>query len=401
MSSPGPPGALSEVRAQRRPVIVGLGLVGIGRAYEYDALTLAAEAVRSAAADAGLRTLDVDGLLTSEGITGQVNRHLTSELALPALRLQAEMYVSGASAIAMVQYAGMAVMHGVADTVACVFGDTPVRPSTSPGDGYVAAFARHSGFSAIPSAVGIRGPKSRYAQAARRHMHLYGTRPEHLAHVAVAARSWAVTNPIAQQRAPLSIADHQASRLVSDPFRLLDCCLVSNGAVAVLVTTAERAEHLDTVGVHIHGWAQHHSRYSRARGSDWGLQTGAALCGPAALGMAGLGVADVDIAQLYDCFTFATLVSLEDYGFCAKGDGGDFVASGAIAPGGVLPVNTGGGQLSGFYMWGMTPLAEGIAQARGTAGDRQIPRSDVVLVSNNGGVFDHHATLILSRHARS
>ena len=207
---------------------------------------------------------------------------------------------------------------------------------------------------------------------------------------------WAALNPAAQLREPITLADHQASRWIVEPFHLLDCCLVSNGGIAVIVTTAERAAALAQPPVHVLGWAQAHPGHYLRRDPDFGLVSGAASAGPAALAMAGLDLADVDVVELYDCYTFTVLLTLEDYGFCAKGEGGPFVASGVLGPAGKLRLNTGGGQLSGYYMWGMTPLSEAVIQARGHGGARQSPAHDVVLVSGNGGVLDHHATLVLA-----
>jgi acetyl-CoA acetyltransferase len=235
-----------------------------------------------------------------------------------------------------------------------------------------------------------------YALAARRHMTTYGTTSEQLGHVAVAQREWARLNPLAQMRTPITLEDHQASRIIADPFHLFDCCLVSNGGIAVIVTTAERAADLAQPAVHVHGWGQSHPGHFLRRSDDFGLVSGAVQSGPAALAMAGLRIEDVDVVELYDCYTFTALISLEDYGFCGKGEGGPFVASGVLGPDGKLPVNTGGGQLSSYYLWGMTPLSEGVIQARGQAGERQVADHDVVLVSGNGGVLDHHCTLILS-----
>lgn len=226
-------------------------------------------------------------------------------------------------------------------------------------------------------------------------MERFGTTSEQLGHIAVAQRAWAALNPAAQLRDPITLADHQASRWIAEPFHLLDCCLVSNGGIAVLVTTAERAAAMAQPPVHVLGWAQSHpGRYLR-RHPEFGLVSGAASAGPAALAMAGVGVADVDVVQLYDCYTFTVLITLEDYGFCEKGEGGPFAASGVLGPGGKLVLNTGGGQLSGYYMWGMTPLSEAIIQARGQGGDRQAAVHDIILVSGNGGVLDHHATMVL------
>ena len=228
----------------------------------------------------------------------------------------------------------------------------------------------------------------------------YGTTSEQLGAVAVAQRAWAAGNPRAQFREPLTIAGHQASRWIVEPLHLLDCCLVSNGGIAVVVTAADRARGVRRPPVHIWGWGQGHPGHQLERGSEFGLRTGAATAGPAAMGMAGIGPGDVTMCQIYDCYTYTVVVTLEDYGFCGKGDGGPFAASGALAPGGSLPVNTGGGQLSSHYMWGFTPLSEAVIQARGDGGARQAPASDVIVVSGNGGILAHHATLVLSPHAR-
>jgi acetyl-CoA acetyltransferase len=196
----------------------------------------------------------------------------------------------------------------------------------------------------------------------------------------------------------MTVADHQASRWVADPFHLYDCCLVSNGGVAVIVTSAERAADLAQPPVHVIGWAQEHPGHSLRRDDDFGIVSGAARSGPRALAMAGLTIDDVDVAELYDCYTFTVLITLEDYGFCAKGEGGPFAESGALGPNGTVKVNTGGGQLSSYYLWGMTPLSEAVIQARGQGGDRQVADHDVVIVSGNGGILDHHSTLVLGSH---
>jgi acetyl-CoA acetyltransferase len=153
--------------------------------------------------------------------------------------------------------------------------------------------------------------------------------------------------------------------------------------------------------VHIWGCGQAHTLRQMHAGSSWGLVTGAVGAGRQAMSMAGISPGDVTVCQLYDCYTYTVLVTLEDYGFCAKGEGGPFVADGRLAPGGALPCNTGGGQLSGYYMWGMTPLAEAVIQARRDGGMRQVPDPEVVLVSGNGGILEHHSTLVLSPHRRT
>ena len=373
-------------------------MTDLGKVYGRTPADFAADAVRRAAGDAGLQLADVDGLLTSSGVTGGVSVDLQRDLGLTDLRLLAHMQSYGSTAAAMVQVASLAVMSGTASVVACVFADSPLQPERGAGAVYGTRRAP-AGWWGLLGASGVIGANPMYALAARRHMARYGTTTEQFGHIAMAQRSWAARNPAAQLREPITLADHQASRWIADPFRLLDCCLVSNGGIAVIVTTADRAASLAQPPVHVLGWAQSHPGHYLRRDPDFGLVTGAATAGPAALEMAGVTLADVDVVELYDCYTFTVLITLEDYGFCPKGEGGPYAASGVLGPGGKLLLNTGGGQLSGYYMWGMTPLSEAVIQARGHGGERQAAAHDVVLVSGNGGVLDHHATLVLAGEA--
>jgi acetyl-CoA acetyltransferase len=392
--SPHPDAGPLSVPAGRRPAIAGLGMSELGKVYGPTSAQFAATAVRRAVADAGLALADVDGLLTSSGVTGGVSVDLQRELGLTDLRLLTHMQAYGSTAGSMVQYASMAVQSGMASVVACVFADSPLRPERRSSAIYGTRHAG-AGWWGLLGASGVIGANTMYALAARRHMLRYGTTSEQLGHIAVAQRAWAALNPAAQLREPITLADHQESRWIAEPFHLLDCCLVSNGGIAVIVTTAERAAQLAQPPVHVLGWAQAHPGHHLRRDPDFGLTSGAAQAGPAALAMARLGIGDVDVAQLYDCYTFTVLLTLEDYGFCAKGEGGPFAASGVLGPAGKLLLNTGGGQLSGYYMWGMTPLSEAVIQARGQGGGRQAETHDVILVSGNGGVLDHHSTLVL------
>jgi acetyl-CoA acetyltransferase len=379
-------------------VIAGLGMTALGKVYGSTSAQFAAHAVRLAVADAGLALSDVDGLLTSSGVTGGISIDLQRDLGLTDLKLLSHLQAYGSTAAAMVQFASMAVLSGMASVVACVFADSPLQPERSAGSVYGSRRAP-AGWWGLLGASGVIGANPMYALAARRHMDRFGTTSEQLGHVAVAQRQWAGLNPAAQLRDPITVADHQASRWIVEPFHLLDCCLVSNGGVAVIVTTAERAKSLVQPPVHVLGWAQSHPGHYLRRNPDFGLVSGAATAGPAALAMAARDVSDVDVVELYDCYTFTVLLTLEDYGFCPKGEGGPFVASGVLGPAGKLPLNTGGGQLSGYYMWGMTPLSEAIIQARGGGGARQSAAHDIVLVSGNGGVLDHHSTLVLASEA--
>ena len=381
-----------------RAAIAGIGLTDVGKVYGRSATDLAAEAVRLAAADAGLALTDIDGLLVSPGTTGSPRLSLQKVLGLRDLRLLAEVGALGASAAAMVSIAAATVATGAANAVACVFADAPLKPKGSARDAFGSGGRKRmpAGFASYLLSSGAVSPNVFYAMAARRHMEAYGTTSEQLGAIAVAQREWATDNPAAQFREPLSLADHQASPLIADPLHKLDCCLVSNGGVAVIVTSAQRARDLAQPPVDILGWAQSHPGQLMARGSEFGLRTGAAVAGPAALAMAGVGVGDVDLVELYDSYTYTVLVTLEDYGFCAKGEGGAFVADGHTARGGDLPCNTGGGQLSSFYLAGFTPLHEAVVQARGAAAARQVDKRDVMMVSGSGGVLEHHATLVLS-----
>jgi acetyl-CoA acetyltransferase len=382
-----------------RGAIAGLGITELGKVYGRSAGELAVQAVLLALEDAGLERADLDGLLISHGIApgDDLNVRLARQLGLRDLALLAEVNCFGASAAGMVAQAAMAVAAGMAQAIACVWADTPLEPDVGAGASYARRRAP-GGLEALPFAAGLNGANPGYALAARRHMATFGTTSEQLGAIAVQTRAWATMNPRAQMRDPITLEDHQRSRLIADPLRLLDCCVVSNGGIAVIVTGAERAAGLRQPPVHVLGFGQGHPGYAPERGSRFGLVTGASTSGARAMRMAGFTPSDVDVCELYDCYTITTLLTLEDYGFCEKGEGGAFAASGALGPGGSLPTNTGGGQLSGYYMWGMTPLSEGVIQARGQAGERQVDPHDVVLVSGNGGILDHHGTLIFSPH---
>ncbi|HZQ58711.1 MAG TPA: hypothetical protein VFA84_11770 [Acidimicrobiales bacterium] len=382
--------------------IAGLGITDVGKVYGRTTNEFAADAVLRAVADAGLGIRDIDGLLTSNGMTGGGTFQLPDTLGMRDLRLNVTLSAAGATASAAIQYGAMAVATGMCEAVVYVHADAPLSaPGASASSVYAAPPSTPlEGFRGVARANGLLGANPLYALATRRHMERYGTTTEHLGAIAVAQRAWASRSPLATMRDPITLADHQASRWIVEPLRLLDCCLVSNGGVAFVITSAERARDLAQPPVYIWGWGQGHPAYSIERGCEFGLVSGAVRSGAAAMGMAGIKPTDVDVCELYDCYTFTVLITLEDYGFCAKGEGGPFAASGALAPGGSLPTNTGGGQLSGYYLWGVTPLSEAVIQARGQGGARQAPSHDVVLVSGNGGVLDFHGTVVLSPHTK-
>ena len=382
-----------------RTAVAGLGVTKQGKVYDHGHVGFASEAVRLALDDAGLTRTDLDGLLVNPGLSwgdlGMASFQLQQAMGLRNLRLSASMNSGGATAGTMIQYAAQAIANGLCNTVACVFSDAPLKPPRPAGErgadgGSGAAYAFGRG---LEAAYGMFGVNAMYAMVAQRHMHLYGTTNDDLGAIAVAERQWANRNPAAQFfDTPITLDDYHRSRWVVEPFHLFDCCLVSNGGLAVIVTSAGRARDLRRPPVYIWGMGQGHP------GGDPSetLTSGAPLAKQAAFAMADIALDDIDVVELYDCYTFTVLVTLEDYGFCRKGEGGAFVAGGRIAPGGTLPVNTGGGQLSSFYMWGMTPVSEAVIQLRGDGGARQVADARVALVSGNGGILSTHSTLVLA-----
>ncbi len=378
--------------------IVGLGITDMGKIYGRPVVDFAAEAIALALEDAGLEKREVDGLLINANLSPEMEVNLQLYLGFEDLTLLNAMNAFGSSPATMLQYAGAAIDQGQANVVVLLYADTPLKQDLSSGASY-ANRAVHHGMTSFPQAFGFYGANPGYGMAARRHMELFGTTSEQLGAIAVAQRQWALHNEKAQMRKPLTLEDHQNSRFIAEPLRLFDCCLVSNGAVALVVTSAERARSLRPPPVYVLGVGQGAPGDSqRSERHPW-IYTGATASGRQAFRQAGVTLHDIDVLELYDCYTYTVLVTLEDYGFCEKGEGGPFVEDGKLAPGGSLPTNTGGGQLSSFYMWGFTPLSEGVIQARGQGGLRQVDKHDLVLVSGNGGYLNYHGTMILSPHA--
>jgi acetyl-CoA acetyltransferase len=373
----------------RRAVIAGVGHTAFGKLEGRTAWHLETEAAAAAVANAGLRLSDVDGLLTdpgpSQGILDGITPHflrLGAQLGLDPDYTGSEI-LGGAGSVAIVERAALAVEAELCDVCLCIYGDSPLSSA--------GAFQYGRGDEA---AFGFFGAAGLHALAARRHMHRYGTRVEHLGEVAVAARAHAARTPHAQQRRPISMDDYLASDPLVEPLRTLDCCLVSDGAAAVLVTTEERARDLRRPAIRILGHAQAHSLSTYASPDHFDTLP-AARCGPKALAGAGLALADIDVVLLYDCFTIVVLLQLEDYGFCEKGESGAFVAGGRIGPDGSLPVNPSGGLLAEGYGGGMLHVIEAVRQLRGEAGERQVAEAEVALVSGHGLGMNTHATLVL------
>ena len=380
--------------------IAGLGITEMGKVYGRTASDFAGEAIALALEDAGLHARDLDGLLVNGNQSEEMAPRLQFALGLVDLTLVNTMSAFGSTAGTMLQYAAHAIETGQANVVACVYADAPLRDGTSVSQsGYSGRRFDAPGLAGLRFAYGDYGPaNSSYALALRRHMHLFGTTHDQLGTIAVGQREWALMNPHAQMRRPMTLEDYHASRWIVEPLHLFDCCLVSNGGVAVIVTSAQRARELREPPVYLRGFGQCAPGDTARVEREPAIHTGAAKAGEIALRQAGIELSDVDVLELYDCYTYTVLVTLEDYGFCEKGEGGPFVEDGKLAPGGSLPCNTGGGQLSSYYMWGFTPLAEGVIQARGQGGERQVDKHDHVLVSGNGGTLNFHSTTILSKH---
>jgi len=375
--------------------IVGVGESDVGRKLGRSAMALSLEAATRAIADSGLEKNAVDALLTrpprSEPQTNY-SAVLAAQLGLQPSYIN-DVGLGGASSVSMVLNAVAALEAGLCTTVLCVNGDAQTsRGATQRGrlTNWIEDFERPFGFIGAPVT---------YAMPARRHMYEYGTTSEQFGAIAVACRRHASLNPNAAMREPITLADHQASEMVTEPFHLLDCCPFTDGAGAVIITSAERARDLRRPPVYILGIGQHNTHAD--------VQYSPSMTTPAMRGasqkayaMAKLGPKDIDVAELYDCFTYVVLVTLEDYGFCKKGEGGAFVENGRIELGGELPVNTGGGLLSQVHSSGFFHITEAATQMRGAGGARQVAGAETAIVSGQCGATGINACLILGNHAK-
>lgn len=371
--------------------VAGAGTFGLGEAPGFSELELTAGAARAALDDAGLRAADVDAVFCAS-VTHNMGSLALCEYLGVSPKFSDSSMIGGSSNLAHLMTAMMAIAAGQCGAALVAYGSNQRSASgrlvsTSRPDPYEGPY-------------GPRQPITSYALAASRHMHEYGTTRAQLAEVAVAARAWAALNPEAFMRDPLTEEEVLASRPISDPFTVRDCCLVTDGAGAVVLTAPGRARDLARPPVPVLGAAMAHWHRYIASMPD-ATVTAASDTGPRAREMAGVSVSDIDLVEIYDAFTINTIMFLEDLGFCAKGEGGPFVEGGAIAPGGRLAVNTNGGGLSCCHpgMYGMFPLIEAVRQLRGDAGARQQGTPQIALAHGNGGVFSSQVTLILGTDA--
>jgi acetyl-CoA acetyltransferase len=354
-------------------------------------IDLMAQGIGRALADCGLGLRDVDGLLCATTQSRTSGLALAEYLGISPAFIDTTI-LGGSSFMFHVAHAQAALQLGLCKVAVIAYG------STQRTVGRRQASVREYNPYETPFRPFL--PATAYALAASRHMHDYGTTREQLAAVAVAARQWAVLNPAAWEKEPLSIERVLSARMISYPFTVRDCCLVTDGGGAVVMTTAERARSLNKPPVYVLGCGQAVTHANISSMPDLTV-TGALQSGRQAYDMARLGAGDIDVVELYDAFTINTILFLEDLGFCPKGEGGRFVEGGRIAPGGSLPVNTNGGGLSYCHpgMYGLFLLIEATRQLRRECGARQVERCDTAIAHGNGGVLSSQSTVILGTAA--
>lgn len=384
----------------REAVIVGVGDVPLqgGRVVGGGSvLQVQARAAKAALDDAGIPMRAVDGLLVAGlwGVPGpgQLPSVTLGEYLGIHPRFADSTNIGGSAFEAHVAHAALAIERGLCDVALIVYGSMQKTERSRTLGGRPAILTMQ-----FENVWGIPQPVGGYALAARRHMHEFGTTEEHLAEVAVATRKWAALNPDATMRDPLTIDDVMASPRISDPLKLLDCCLVTDGAGAVVMTTAENARACGARAIHLRGFGEAHTHWSIGAMPDLARLTAAEMAGSRAFDMAGIRHDAIDVVECYDSFTITVLMTLEALGFCKPGEGGAFVSGQRTAPGGDFPLNTNGGGLSYCHpgMYGIFLLVEAVRQLRGQAGDCQVPGAQTALVHGTGGTLSSGATVILS-----
>jgi len=349
-------------------------------------IDLMAQASLRALDDCGLKVSDVDGVLAAATQARYAPGQICEYLGIKPKYFDGTM-IGGSSFMTHVAHAQAAIETGMCEVALIAYGSTQRTVSRA------AASPRE--YNPFETQYRPLLPISAYAMAAARHMHEYGTTREQLAEVAVAARQWALLNPKAWEKEPLTIEQVIKARMVSHPFTVRDCCLVLDGGGAMILVSAKRAKTLKKPPVYVLGVGETMSHVSISNMPDLTVSA-ASESGPKAFRMARLKPADVDMLSLYDAFTINPILFLEDLGFCPKGEGGRFVSGGAIAPGGKLAVNTSGGGLSYCHpgMYGLLVMIEAVRQVRGECGKRQVKDCEVALAHGNGGVLSTQCTVI-------
>ena len=367
---------------RNKTAITGVGETKYSRASGRSALALELEAGLKAITDAGLEPCDIDGVIpTSSGAA--IADDLIANFGMRDLKFSALVSMGGASCVAGLQVAAAAIATGQCQHVLLSLGRNGAS-GTRAAPRVLGAPHRRV-VSEFEAPAGAIAPVQMYAPMARRHMELFGTTSRQLAEIAVSTRANAALRDNALMTAPMTIEDHQRSRMIADPFRLLDCCVESDGGAAVVLSRADYARTRGGAAVRLLGVAQGHvdSPSAISQRADMTM-LGIAKAAQRAFEMAQVARSDIDVAEIYDCFTYIVLCQLEDIGFCAKGEGGPFVASGAIRLGGRLPVNTHGGLLSQAHASGMNHIIELVRQLRGQAGAAQVAGARTGIVTGFG-----------------
>ncbi len=368
--------------------VTGIGETAYVRGSTKTAFELQMEASLKAIRDAGLDPRQIDGVIPI-GIVSGTAEDFIDNFGITDLRFSALVPHGGASPAMALQAAAAAVAAGVCNHVLIAFGRNVTAAATTKAGARIHTMPQFHYVTEFEYPLGNVAPAQIYAPMARRHMELYGTKVEHFGEVAVAHRQHALLNDNAVMKKPITLEDHANSRMISDPFRLLDCSLESDGGAACIVSSAERAADLRHRRVFISGVAEGHPDQpgSITQRPDM-TSLGIAKAAERAFRMAGVTHADIDVAEIYDCFTYAVIRQLEDMGFCKKGEGGPFVEGGRLRLGGALPTNTHGGLLSQAHVWGLNHIVELVRQLRGDAGRAQVQDAQVGLVTGYGDLGD-------------
>lgn len=381
---------------KNKVAIVGVGESEIGRVPHMTGLGLNAQAAKRALDDAGLKISDIDGLLTAYSFTEPY--FMLGSVLCEYLGIQphynASMIVGGGSPAVMLKHAAEAIAAGQAETILVCAGEN--RSTGQSRDATVATLlAVGHPYYEQPYGGSIPGY---YAMIAQRHMHKYGTTREQMAQVAVQTRQHALLHPNAHMKKAITLEDVLSAKPIADPLGMLDCCLISDAGGAFIVTSAERARDLPCKPVYLQGIGEFHT-HEHLMCAPSLTEFGATESGRVAYQMAGLGPQDIDVAELYDCFSVVPLIEFEELGFCKPGESGPMFAEGHTRIGGRIPVNTHGGMLSHAHAGaagGLFGIVEAVRQLRGGLGARQVNGAEVALVHNEGGILSSHCTLILA-----
>lgn len=381
---------------RNKAVIAGVGESEIGKVPHMTGIGLAAQAAKRALDDAGMAPKEIDGLLTAYSFTEpyfMLGTVMCEHLGLKP-RYCASMVVGGATPAVMLSHAVQAVATGQANNVLVCVGEN--RATGASRDAAVAALTA-VGHPAFENPYGPLIPGF-YAMVARRYMVDYGTTREQMAEVAVTTRHHASLHPNAHMRTPITVADVLNSKPIAEPLNLLDCCLISDAGGAFVVTSADRAQDLPNRPAWVLGLGEFHTHEHLTMAPSL-TKFGAGPSSAAAFAMAGLGPQDVDVAELYDCFSIVPIIELEEIGFVKPGEGGPFYEAGEARIGGRLPVNTHGGMLSHAHAGaagGLLAIVEAVRQLRGKEGARQVPGAEVAFVHNEGGIMSSHCSVVLA-----